>query len=167
MEEIWKDIEGAEGSYQVSNLGRVRSFHISALGKIKKPRLDKDGYLIIDLGRKGQTATRRVHRLVALAFIPNPQGLPQVNHKNGKRDDPRSENLEWATYSTNHLHAYRVLGRKSSFETRQVIAEKSDGEGLWFPSIVDAEKHGAHRNAIYECLNGRQKQHHGMRWSYA
>lgn len=166
MDEIWKDIDGTEGAYQISNIGRVRSFHVSPVGKIRKPRLDKDGYLIIDLGRKGNQSTHKIHRLVASAFIPNPEGLPQVNHKNGRRDDPREENLEWATYSSNHLHAYRVLWRKSSLPSRPVIAEKEGGEGFWFPSIVDAERCGARRNGIYECLTGRQVHHHGMRWSY-
>lgn len=114
MEEIWKDIEGYEGMYQVSNLGRVRS-----LGRIVKlrdsfrrlstkvlsPRLKHNGYNQVVLQKDGQRVDVSIHRLVGIAFIPNPENKHQINHKNGIKTDNRVENLEWCTGSENIVHA--------------------------------------------------------------
>ncbi len=107
-------------SYSVSNMGGIRG-HIrhrhlprDPIGRDLRP-YSKKGYALISLhlGKQGSSLPTSVHRLVALAFIPNPENKPQVNHKNGIRNDNRVDNLEWMTCSENHRHSWRVLGRKS------------------------------------------------------
>lgn len=110
MEEIWKDIPGWEGLYQVSNQGRVKALDKSymicnsswvhakeKLLKLKKIR----GYLVAELNHRGRTQRYQAHRLVALAFIPNPGNKPHIDHINTIRDDNRVENLRWVTPSEN------------------------------------------------------------------
>lgn len=109
-QEIWKDVVGYEELYQVSNLGRVKSFRRSPNGVILKKRVGGNLYDRAYLGCKDKSGDFNVHRLVAEAFIPNPENKPYINHINGIRDDNRVENLEWCTASENHLHKFRSLG---------------------------------------------------------
>lgn len=114
----WKDIEGYEGIYQVSNTGLVRSKDrfINTIdgksywkaGKLLKPKNHKYGYHEVLLCKNGIKEHHYVHRLLASAFIPNPDKKPQVNHLNGLKYDNRIENLEWVTQSENALHACRA-----------------------------------------------------------
>ena len=103
--EIWKDIEGYEGYYQVSNLGRVKRV---SDGYILKPYHHEKGYLKIDLQIHGKRRKFRIHRIVAEAFIPNENNYPQINHINGMKEDNRVENLEWCTNKMNSEHAWRL-----------------------------------------------------------
>lgn len=102
--EIWKDVVGYEGRYKVSDLGRVFSCKRNAILMLFK---NKRGYMIVNLYAAQSIKPVRVHRLVALAFIPNPENKPEVNHRNGIKDDNRLENLEWATPEENVAHAFR------------------------------------------------------------
>lgn len=116
--EIWKDIKGYEGLYQVSNYGRVKSLEriINQWNRFKvckrhcperllKQITEKDGYYIVNLYKNGQRDWRRVHRLVAEAFIKNPNNLPYVNHKDLNKQNNCIDNLEWCTDLENKQHA--------------------------------------------------------------
>lgn len=100
MEEIWKNIEDW-ATYEISNLGRVRTI---ATGLIKKPFVHKKGYLRVQLEISGYKRNLRVHRLVAMAFIPNPDNKPAINHKNFNKGDNNVINLEWVTDEENRKH---------------------------------------------------------------
>lgn len=126
MIEIWKDIEGWRGYYQVSNTGRVRSVDriISrsrngdklVKGKILVLRDDKDGYKVVHLRDSSTKRNKllKVHRIVALAFIPNPQDKKQIDHINGIRSDNRVENLRWCSASENNNYPLAKINRSKS-----------------------------------------------------
>ena len=107
MKEMWKDVDGYEGRYQISNLGNVKSI-IHNKERIKKRTIDSRGYYIVSLAKQGKSRSYLVHRLVAQAFIPNPQHLPVVNHIDGNKKNPCADNLEWCSYQENHDHALRT-----------------------------------------------------------
>lgn len=106
MEEIWKDIEGYEGLYKVSNLGRIKSFYHG--GKIMKPDVSNHGHLRVKLSKSGKLKRYLVHRLVARAFIPNSENKPQINHIDADPTNNSVDNLEWSTQSENIKHAYKI-----------------------------------------------------------
>lgn len=117
--EYWKDIQDYEGIYEVSTYGRVRR---KSTGYTHKQRLDKDGYVKVTLTVEGKAKDFKVHRLVALAFIPNPEGKPTVNHRNGYKDENHWANLEWATRSEQVQHSYD-LGLKSPIYTTRKLTD--------------------------------------------
>lgn len=97
--DFWKDIAGFEGLYQVSNVGQIKSLKSN---KILKPAPDKDGYLLVNLHKDGKQKTFKVHRLVAAAFLPNEDELPQVDHINNDKTDNRVCNLQWISNVENN-----------------------------------------------------------------
>lgn len=105
--EIWKEIEGYNGKYQVSTWGRIRN---AETGAILTPYKNAKGYLKIGLQRNGKCEKHRINRLVALAFIPNPNNYPQVNHIDGNKENNSYTNLECLTNEMNQEH--RKLMRK-------------------------------------------------------
>ena len=121
MNEIWHPCVGFETHYEVSNLGNVRSIervanngHNNGFRKLPlrvlKPACGKSGYLLVSFSIDNIKSSQNVHRMVARAFITNESNKPQVNHKDGNKQNNCLDNLEWATASENGLHAYRVLG---------------------------------------------------------
>ena len=106
--EVWRPVRGYEGLYEVSNYGRVKSLkRNTAHERIMKPIKDSYGYLIVCLNKNGKQTNKKIHRLVAEAFIPNPNNLPQVNHKNEIKTDNRVENLEWCDNKYNTRYGTR------------------------------------------------------------
>ena len=189
MEEVWKDIKGYEGLYQVSNLGRVRSLDREVKcrtsssgvskrkGYILKPGIASNGYLMVALYNNKVQKCRTMHSLIAEAFIPNPDMLPCVNHKNGNRTDNRLENLEWVTYSENNYHAVRKLGRTSPWKgkfgkdnphSKPVIQLSKDGKIIAeYESAKDAaRKLNTSQGRISDCCRGEKKYHLGYIWKY-
>lgn len=159
--EIWKNIEGYEGLYQVSDQGRVKSLKYGR-ERILKPAPNSDGYLSVVLCKDGKTKTHFIHRLVATAFIPNPEGLPCINHKSCIRTENNVLNIEWCNHSYNNSYGPRV--EKYS---KPVIQMSLDNEviTIW-PSASEASKNGYLSTCISKCCQGKLQTHKGFKWKY-
>lgn len=156
--ENWVPIDGYEGLYEVSDAGMVRSLkRTTTSGRVLSQRAGTGGYLNVCLCKDNRKKTFVVHRLVARAFLDNPEGKSEVNHKNGIRTDNRVENLEWVTRSENEKHAYEVLGKSPQaywkdrprkfarrFTDEQVLAIRSDER----PYSQIAAEYGVSKTAI-------------------
>lgn len=162
MKEIWKDIKGYEGIYQVSDLGRVRSLKFGK-ERILVGRKDSDGYLRVGLCKDGKEKTCRVHRLVAEAFIPNPDGLPQVNHKDERKSNNVASNLEWCDCKYNINYGMRTE-RISKTVYQYTLDSSLVGS---YPSVREAGRRtGYSKSHISDCCRGERKQAYGFVWSY-
>ena len=173
MTEIWLPIEGYENLYEVSNLGRVRSLEHTVTnkngskrkfpGKILKPRAHRNGYLKAELYKNGIRRYFLLHRLVATAFIPNPNNLPQVNHLDEDKTNNTVENLEWCTaeYNNNYgTHNERNIKLRKII--RCVELDKT------FPSILAASKElNLSSGNISRVLTGRYKTTGGYHFEFA
>lgn len=158
--EDWRDIPGYEGKYQASSLGNIRSLDRGEL----KPFKSRDGYLVATLQKNGQRYRTGAHRLVALAFLPNPENKPQVNHKNGVKTDNRPENLEWVSCSENNLHRRRVLNGGGG---RPKTPVRCISTGQVYGSITEAAgATGARLEKIVDCCRGRRRHTGGLAWEY-
>ena len=124
MKEIWKDIKGYEGLYQISNYGEVKSLEKKAgfstrKEKILKQHLDKDGYVKVYLCKNNKVKFLSVHRLIAEAFIPNPNNFPQINHKDENKQNNKIENLEWCTCKYNINYGTRTKRQKETIKNER------------------------------------------------
>lgn len=171
--EQWKNIKGYDGKYQVSDLGRVRSL------KFGKERVlvgckQKYGYLLVNLCKDGKVKTCLLHRLVAEAFIPNPYGLTEVNHKDEDKTNNAVSNLEWCTHKYNINYGTCIERRAKALtnypSTSKVVYQYTKDGTLVrsYPSVMEAERRtGYDQGYITDCCNGKHKQAYGFIWSYA
>ena len=161
-EEIWCPIKGYECQYEVSDQGRVRSLK-SGKERILKPGSDKYGYLQVGLYKNGEKKMCKVHRLVAQTFIPNPDNLTEVNHKDEDKINNKVSNLEWCDrkYNINY-------GTRTDRCSKQVIQFTKDGVFVreW-KSTKDVERNlGYFHNNISNCCNGKCKSAYNFIWKY-
>ena len=126
--EIWKDIEDYDGDYQVNNFGRIKSFKNGKV-KIRKPYIDKDGYLQIVLSKNGVNKWFKIHRLVAEAFVPNLENKPDIDHIFNNKFDNFAENLRWVTKLENNRYAYETGRVKTGEDNYQ--AKLTNEQALW------------------------------------
>lgn len=180
MKEIWKEVKGYEGLYEVSNLGNVRSINRIIKnkfykGKILITKIDKDGYLQLGLSKNGTKKYFRVHRLVAQAFIPNPSNLPQVNHKDEVKDNNNVKNLEWcdnkynSSYGTKNNRMIETRNKKYlKNREKSIIQLTLSGEFIKeYKSLSDASKiNKLSIGNLWKALNGKIRQLSGYIWKY-
>lgn len=176
MEEIWRDIEGFEGLYQVSNIGNVRSFHKNSNGVKKVATLKmKNGYLTVHLSKCGKAKRIGVHRLVAIAFLEREEGKTQVNHKNENKEDNRIENLEWCSQRYNNTYGTRIERVSKTClknKKRSIPIEQRSLDGdlirVWDGGGKDIQRQtGFNQALIWRCCNNRNKTAYGYIWRYA
>ena len=181
MEEIFKDIKGYEGLYQISNFGNVKSlnYNHTCKEKLLKQMLQNHGYFCVSLFKPLKRF--QIHRLVAEAFIPNPDNLPQVNHKDEDKANNHVGNLEWCTYKYNINYGSRNKRISESLlnhpdKSKKVYQYTLDGKFVkeW-ESIRECARNGFDRGDVYSCCRGGRfknnkwvnvTQHKGYRWSY-
>ena len=176
INEEWKPVEGFEGLYEVSSLGRVKSLNYNHTGKEKilRHRKCRNGYLLVDLCRDGKRKTLLIHRLVAIAFLTNPEGLPEVNHKDEVKINNCVNNLEWVSKSYNNNFGTRNE-RMAAAKSKAVEASKySDFRTieLRFSSTAEAGRNGFHQGDVAACCNGRfnregNNRYKNLYWRYA
>lgn len=171
--EIWKHVVGYEGLYSVSNSGKVyrhpkriredyRPF--TQLGKLLKPYRDRDGYLRVALFKGTNKKVFGIHRLVAEAFIPNPNEFPVVNHKDEVKHNNSVTNLEWATIHYNDNYGNRNKKISEGVSKQVVSFNPINGEIKVYRKISDVAKDGFNPTHVSSCCTGRRKHHRGLKW---
>ena len=177
-EEVWQDIKGFEGYYQVSNMGRAKSlertvengrgYYKTVPEKILKVYDNGRGYLFVQLCKDGKVKNCFVHRLVADAFCENPSGYKEINHINEDKSDNRAENLEWCDRAYNIKYGTRNQRMAEKRGKAVISINKISGLILEFPSISEASKQtGISLGGICECCTGKRKSVKGYVWFYA
>ena len=169
--ENWKAIAGYEGLYEISDMGRVKSINYNHTGteKILKPQKNTHGYLFVDLCKDGKVKHTLVHRIVAEAFIPNPNNLETVNHKDEVKTNNTVTNLEWMSKRDNINYGTHNKRMAEALSKQVKMFDKKTGELLeTFPSTMEAERvTGIDQSSISKCCNGKYKSAGGYMWKYS
>jgi hypothetical protein len=183
--EIWKDIPGYEGLYQISNLGRVKSLDRivtskigvkkSVKGKIMKNCINGNQYSYVNLSLNKKFKSKKIHRLIAIVFIPNPENKPCVNHKDGNKLNNSIDNLEWVTMGENQKHAYDTglkigaLKGKTGYKnhlSKTVMQMDLTGNLISeFGSVNEATRMTGVNN-ISACCKNKRPSAGGYKWKY-
>ena len=165
-------------NYYVTDTGELYTRNYKRTGRIKKMSLTKykDWYFGVVLYNNEMRCRKKVHRLVAEAFIPNPENKPCVNHKDGNKLNNCVENLEWCTYSENNLHAFRTLGRKSPWEGKfgkdnfgsKTVLQIKDGRiiNVFYGTHEAQRETGISQGSITDVCNKKSKTAGGYQWKY-
>ncbi|HFI0937751.1 TPA: NUMOD4 domain-containing protein [Streptococcus suis] len=162
--EIWKDVRGYEGYYMVSNKGRVKSCYTK---KILKQQLKKTGYLQVVLYKDRKPKSWLVHRLVGIAFIPNPENKEQVNHIDEDKTNNCLENLEWLSPDENANFGTRNYRFSSKIKKRVIQMDLSGKVIKTFDSAIDAAKEtGLKSQGIARAARGERKKYSGFKWKF-
>lgn len=158
--EFWKDIKGYEGLYQVSNVGQVRSLpRYGMKGKILKPALTHDGYLRVCLCKENKKKNFSVHRLVAAAFLPNEEELPEVDHINNDKTDNRVANLQWISSVENYRKKQSGIG----IPKRVICVETGE---IYESAAAAARVFNRKPSTMWQHLSGRRKTCAGLHFKY-
>ena len=170
MKEIWKDIKGYEGLYQVSKSGKIKSIRNNIY---LKPNLQVNGYLRISLSKNGKIQYKNIHRLVAETFIDNENNYPVINHIDGNKLNNNADNLEWCSYQHNNLEARRLklnITKKGKFNHKSRIVVQYDTNGniikVWDYMGLITKTLGYDYTSISRCCSGKQKTSYGYIWKY-
>ena len=182
--EIWKDIPGYEGLYQISNLGRVKSLKrkvYAGRGRMRwqyekilsENKTNGNGYKIVSLNKESKSQNKYIHRLVAEAFLENPNNYKYINHKDENKSNNCVDNLEFCTaqYNStyNNLHIRNGLKKRNNKYSKKILQLNDNDEIITiFPSISEASRQlNVSYQAISDCLRGIQKHSAGYKWKYA
>ena len=158
---VWKSIPGYEGLYEVNNHGQVKSLYYRGNfeSKILKPGKDRGGYLYVNLHKNGKAKNYRIHRLVAEAFLSNPENLPCINHKDENKENNCLSNLEWCSYEYNINY-----GTRNERASKKVMCIETNEV---FKSICEAERvTGVSGGNISACCNGKRNTAGEYHWQY-
>lgn len=169
MEEVYKDIEGFEGLYEISNLGNVKSLVNNkgvAREKILKPFISGNGHLQVRLCKNKTSKLLYVHRLVAQAFLPNQHNLPCINHIDENKQNNVVSNLEWCTHKYN-INYGTCIKRVAKALSKKVYQYSKEGEliAVW-KSTIECGRNGYNNGSVASCCRGKRKSHKGYIWSY-
>ena len=165
-EEIWCPVKNYESLYEVSDQGRVKSIGYGK-ERILKPFRNKGGYLLVGLCKNGEQKKCKVHRLVAQTFIPNPDNLPEVNHKDEDKENNSVQNLEWCTDKYNTNYGTRTQ-RQAEKLSKPVLQYTKSGEFVkdWKSNQDIEQKLGNNHGNISIYCNGKRKSSNGFVWKY-